>query len=66
MEGLLNLSSMPLYGLLNETAARLGNPALIDVDLICNKDTYVSELVSQHFFMVFITNFMYASACPLF
>ena len=50
MDGLLNFGSMPFDGLLNRSVARLGNPGLIGVDLICNKDMYISELVSWYFF----------------
>ena len=34
----------------------LGNPGLITVDLVCNKDMHISVLVSQQFCMVFFTN----------
>ena len=41
MDGLLSPGSMPLAGLLNG----LVNLAMIIVDLICNKDIYISALV---------------------
>ena len=46
MGGLLNLGSMPSVGLSNRSVARLGDLGLIGVDLICNKDIYMSALVS--------------------
>ena len=36
-------------GVLNGTVARLGYPASIDVDNICNKARLIPQLVSIHF-----------------
>ena len=46
MGGLLKFANMPLIALLNRSVARFGNPDLIGVDFICNKDTYILALVS--------------------
>ena len=40
--GLANLSNRPLAGLINRSMARLGSLGLISVDLICNKDIFMS------------------------
>ena len=45
MSDLLNLSSMPVDGLLNRSMVGLGNPGLISVDPISNEE-YISALVS--------------------
>ena len=62
MGGLLNLGSMPLDGLWERNVAEPGNPGLIGVNLICNEDIYI---VSWHFFMVLLSNFMHVSYCSL-
>ena len=46
---LLNLGSKPLDGLLNCSIAWLGNPGLISVDLIFNKDIHILELFPSIF-----------------
>ena len=40
---------MPLDGQLNRSVAGLSNPGLIGIDLIFNKDIYISALVSWFF-----------------
>ena len=65
MGSLLSLSSMPLNGLLKRSVTGLGYLKVICVNCICNKDLHMSALVPYHFFMVLLTNFIEASACPL-
>ena len=62
--GLLCIGSRLPAGLLNRSVARLGKPGIISVDLICNKEIYMSVLVSKHFFMVLFYKH-YASTSPL-
>ena len=46
MEGLLSLGSVSSADLLNRSIAGLGNVELIGVDVICDKDIYMSTLFS--------------------
>ena len=64
MDGLLNLGSGPLSVLLNGSMVSLGCPGLIDVNLMCNKEIYVS-ISFITFFIFLIMNFINGSACPL-
>ena len=64
MGGLLSLDCMLLDTLLDKGVAVISSLRLIAVDVICNKDIYVSALVSCHFHGFFL-NGMHASACPV-
>ena len=46
MGGLLSLCSMLLVSLFNRSESGLDNLGLISVDLICNKDIYMTAVVS--------------------
>ena len=46
MGGLLNIGNRPFASLLNRSMAGFGSPGFIGVDIIFNKDMYMSELVS--------------------
>ena len=46
ISGTLNPGNRPLDDLLNWSVARLHSPWLTGFDLICNKDIYMSALVS--------------------
>ena len=48
----MNFGNRPLASLLNRSVAELGSLGLMGIVLICDKDTYMSALVSWHIFIV--------------
>ena len=73
MHGLLNLSSMPLAGLLNRHVARLDSLGLISIELICNIYIYIYIYIHiyiyiyiyiyTHIFLLILS--ISLPACPL-
>ena len=55
----------PQIGILKSIVAELGISGPRGVDLICSKVRLTSALVSEHYFIVHLTNFMHGSTCPL-
>ena len=61
--GLQNFANRSFASLLKSSVEEVGSLQLIVFDLICNKDIYMSALVSYHFDL--LMNVKHASACPL-
>ena len=65
MDHLLILGNRPLISLSNIMFAGLGSPIPKGVHLVSNRARFISALVSKHFFIVLLMNFIQASALPL-
>ena len=55
----------PLTGQLSSKVEGLGNPVPMGIDLICNKARFTSLLLSRQFLIVYFTNCIHISTCPL-
>ena len=55
----------PLIGMLNNSMAGVGSPVHMGADLIYNRARFTLLLVSRHFVIVHLTNFMYTLTWPL-